>query len=171
MFATQDSVVRESGCNTGCILSALLVTLQDPGFLLLPCLHISSLYASNPTPTSDSLTLLMITAPSSPAFCSVIWCSGASSALRITDALVFISLPEYLPVLQLPWMHGMYADPPPATMPSSTAALVAFRASSMRSFAFFHLCFGSCTDTDHCYAACQFRKSLLQFFLYQIQKL
>ena len=31
-------------------------------------------------------------------------------------------------------------------------------------FCFFHLCFGSCTDTDHCYAACQFRKSLLQFF-------
>lgn len=50
----------------------------------------SSWNASNPTPTSDSLTLLMITEPSRPAFAEI-WNRGASRAFNTTLAPVFSS--------------------------------------------------------------------------------
>ena len=49
-------------------------------------------------------------------------------------------------------------------MPSSTAALGSCQSIFHTQFCFFHLCLGSSTYTDNRYAACQFCKSLLQFF-------
>ena len=57
--------------------------------------------------------------------------------MRITDAPVFSSPSRVSTSFATSLDAWMYADPPPATMPSSTAALVAFRASSIRSFASF----------------------------------
>ena len=87
-------------------------------------------------PGSDSLTLLMITEPSSPAFAEM-WNNGASRALRMIFAPVFSS-PSRVAASSATFLDAwMYADPPPAMIPSSTAALVAARASSRRSFASF----------------------------------
>ena len=75
----------------------------------------------------------MITLPSRPAF-AAIWRRGASRALRTILAPVRSSPSSSLTSLSTAGIALMVAVPPPATMPSSTAALVAFRASSMRSF-------------------------------------
>ena len=96
----------------------------------------SSFNASKPKPGSLSRTLLMITAPSSPAF-AAIWNKGASSALRTTPAPVFSS-PFKLLASSATFLEAwIYAEPPPQIIPSSTAALVAAKASSRRSFASF----------------------------------
>ena len=58
-----------------------------------------SFKASKPMPGSDSLTLLMITEPSRPAF-AAIRNSGASSAFRMILAPVFSSPSRWLPALQ-----------------------------------------------------------------------
>ena len=82
---------KQCRSNTCCVLqstSCNLCRIKDS--LRLPCLHISRCRASKPIPGSDSLTLLMITAPSRPAF-AAIWNSGASSAFRIMFAPVFSS--------------------------------------------------------------------------------
>ena len=78
----------------------------------------------------------MMTAPSRPAFAAM-WNNGATRALRTTFAPVLSSpskLSTYFATSLEAWM---YAEPPPHTIPSSTAALVAFKASSIRSFASF----------------------------------
>ena len=95
-----------------------------------------SLYASKPTPTSDSLILLMMTDPSSPALAAM-WNSGASIALRTTLAPVFSSPSRSFTSSATFFAAWMYAEPPPEMIPSSTAALVALRASSIRSLASF----------------------------------
>jgi len=78
----------------------------------------------------------MITAPSRPALAEM-WNNGASRALRTTFAPVFSSPSRVSASLATSFDAWMYADPPPAMIPSSTAALVALRASSIRSFASF----------------------------------
>ena len=77
--------------------------------------------------------LSMMTLPSRPAF-SAIWRRGASRAFQ--DDAAAGALVTLQGVAQgLDCGDGVDgAVPPPATTPSSTAALVAFRASSMRSF-------------------------------------
>ena len=69
---------------------ALLVTLTGSRIPAPTMSTYFSFRASNPTPGSDSLTLLIITEPSRPAFAEI-WNSGASRALRITFAPVFSS--------------------------------------------------------------------------------
>ena len=56
------------------------------------------------------------------------------------------------------------ATPPPGTMPSSTAARVADRASSTRCFLFLQLSLGCCANTDDGNATGQFSQAFLQFF-------
>ena len=93
----------------------------------------SSVAALKPMPFLDSLTLATITLPSNPAF-SAICLTGSSSALTTILAPVLISpsrLSAYSETLSIAEISDV---PPPATMPSSTAALVAFSASSSLSF-------------------------------------
>ena len=71
--------------------------------------------------------------PSTPAF-AAIWRSGASRALS-TMATPVLSSPSVLPSSSsTAGIASTNAVPPPATMPSSTAAFVEFKASSMRIF-------------------------------------
>ena len=78
----------------------------------------------------------MITAPSRPAL-AAIWNSGDSRALRTTLAPVFSSPSSFSTSFATTLEAWIYAEPPPAIIPSSTAALVAFKASSIRSLASF----------------------------------
>ena len=80
--------------------------------------------------------MLIITAPSRPAFAEI-WNNGASSALRIISAPVLSSPLRVSANLATSFEAWIYAEPPPAITPSSTAALVALRASSIRSLASF----------------------------------
>ena len=75
----------------------------------------------------------MITEPSKPAF-SAIWRTGSSRARRTMLTPVFSSPSTVSRSFLTSGMQSARATPPPATMPSSTAALVALRASSIRSF-------------------------------------
>src|ERR1700733_552871 len=88
-----------------------------------------SVAAFSPWPTGSSPTLLTATAPSRPALVAIQY-SGALSALENTSTPL-ASSPEsdfcsFLSALRA----CTSADPPPATMPSSTAALAAATASS-----------------------------------------
>ena len=65
------------------------------------------------------------------------WNNGASSALRTTLAPVFSSPSSVAAYFATSFAAWIYAEPPPEIIPSSTAALVAARASSIRSFASF----------------------------------
>ncbi len=75
----------------------------------------------------------MMTEPSRPLL-AAIWRMGSSRAFRTMRTPVFSS-PSFSPAsFSTAGMALMRATPPPATMPSSTAALAAERASSMRIF-------------------------------------
>ena len=136
MFATQLSVVRNVDATLVAFCRALLVTFAGSRMPASTMFTYSSFSASKPTPGSLSLTLLMITAPSSPAFAEI-WNRGASSAFRITFTPVFSSPSVVSSSFATCLVAWIYADPPPAMIPYSTAALVAARASSIRSFASF----------------------------------
>ena len=136
MFATTDSVVSNVEATLVAFCRALLVTLAGSRIPALTISTYSSFKASKPTPTSDSLTLLMITLPSRPAFAAM-WNRGASNALRTICAPVFSSPSRESASFATSLDAWIYAEPPPQMMPSSTAALVAASASSRRSFASF----------------------------------
>ena len=71
MFATTDSVVSSVDATEVAFCSAVLVTFTGSR---IPCSTISTYYsveALKPIPASDSFTLLMITAPSKPAFAAM----------------------------------------------------------------------------------------------------
>ena len=136
MVETTDSVVSRVAETLVAFCSALLVTLTGSRIPAWIMSTYSSLYASNPTPTLDSFTLLITTAPSRPAFVTM-WNRGASSAFCTILAPIFSS-PSKLSISSASCVvTWMYAEPPPAMIPSSTAALVAFKASSIRSFSSF----------------------------------
>ena len=80
MFATTDSVVNNVEATLVAFCNALLVTLAGSRIPAFTISTYSSLYASNPIPGSDSLTLLIITEPSNPAF-AAIWNNGASKLI------------------------------------------------------------------------------------------
>ena len=87
MFATTDSVVSRVLATLVAFCNALLVTLAGSRMPAFTISTYSSVRASKPTPASDSLTLLMITEPSRPAFATM-WYSGASRAFRTICAPV-----------------------------------------------------------------------------------
>lgn len=71
ILATQDSVVRNVAATLVAFCSALLVTFAGSRMPAFTMSTYSSLYASNPVPTLDSFTLLIITAPSRPALAAI----------------------------------------------------------------------------------------------------
>ena len=75
-------------------------------------------------------TAFATTPASNPAF-SAIWRSGARSALLTISAPIASSPCKFSLTL---FEARISAEPPPTTIPSSTAARVALRASSTRSF-------------------------------------
>ncbi|CDB26637.1 secreted protein [Firmicutes bacterium CAG:552] len=77
--------------------------------------------------------VLITTLPSTPAL-SAICLMGSIRALRTICAPVFSSPLSPLTVFSTLGIALIRATPPPGTIPSSTAALVAARASSIRSF-------------------------------------
>ena len=87
---TTASVVNRVPATLVAFCNALLVTLVGSRIPFSTIFTYSSWNASNPTPTSDSLTLLMITEPSRPAFAEI-WNRGASRAFNTTLAPVFSS--------------------------------------------------------------------------------
>jgi hypothetical protein len=92
----------------------------------------SPVCASNPNDGDLwSVTLPTTIEPSTPAF-SAIWRIGACSARRMM--LTPASWSSLSPLAFRDFAAHSSATPPPGTMPSSTAARVAFSASSTRSF-------------------------------------
>ena len=124
---TTASVVSNVPATLVAFCNALLVTFAGSRIPFLTISTYSSCNASNPVPTSDSLTLLIITEPSSPAF-AAIWNNGASKAFNTTFAPVFSSPSKVSTIFATSLDAWIYAEPPPAITPSSTAALVAFKA-------------------------------------------
>ena len=124
--ATTDSVVSNVLATLVAFCNALLVTLAGSRIPASTIFTYSPCNASNPVPGSDSRTLFTITEPSSPALCEIVN-NGASSALRIIEAPVFSS-PSKLSTNSATFLEAwIYAEPPPAIIPSSTAALVALK--------------------------------------------
>ena len=125
MLETTASVVRSVPATLVAFCNALLVTFAGSRIPFFTMSTYSSCKASNPVPTSLSLTLLMITEPSSPALAAM-WYNGASRAFNTTFAPVLASPSRVSTILATSLDAWMYAEPPPAMIPSSTAALVAF---------------------------------------------
>ena len=71
ILATTDSVVRSVDATLVAFCSALLVTFAGSRIPFCTIFTYSSVRASNPTPSSASATLLIITEPSSPAFAAI----------------------------------------------------------------------------------------------------
>jgi len=133
MSAMQPSVVRSIADADAAFWRADLVTLAGSTIPAAIMSTYSSVAALNPIPGSLSLTFATTTLPSKPAF-SAICLTGSSSALTMIEAPVFSS-PESVSTYALTaGIEFARAVPPPATIPSSTAALVAFKASSILSF-------------------------------------
>src|ERR1700677_150292 len=88
-----------------------------------------SVAAFSPWPTGSSPTLLTATAPSRPALVAIQY-SGALSALENTSTPLASSPDSDFCSFLSALRACTSADPPPATMPSSTAALAAATASS-----------------------------------------
>ena len=104
----------------------------------MPALTIStysSLSALKPTPSGESITLATMTEPSNPALCAI-WRTGSSTA-RLTRLIPVCTSPSSLNSSNTGRI-SIKVVPPPATIPSSTAARVAFKASSKRSFLSFN---------------------------------
>src|ERR1700740_2118346 len=89
----------------------------------------SNVAALNPCPAGSSATLLTTTEPSSPALAAIQY-SGALSALENTSTPLTSSPESDACSLVSALRACSSADPPPATMPSSTAAFAAATASS-----------------------------------------
>ena len=71
ILATTDSVVRSVEATLVAFCNALLVTFTGSRIPLSTISTYSSVAALKPVPGADSFTLLMITAPSSPAFAAI----------------------------------------------------------------------------------------------------
>ena len=71
MLATADSVVSKVDATEVAFCNALLVTFTGSRIPLETMSTYSSVAALKPNPASDSFTLLIITAPSKPAFAAM----------------------------------------------------------------------------------------------------
>ena len=92
-----------------------------------------SFNASNPIPGSASLTFSTIIEPSNPAFVAICL-TGSSNALTIIFTPVLSSPSVSSNNLATAGIQSTSTVPPPGTIPSSTAALVAAKASSILNF-------------------------------------
>ena len=133
LSATRLSVVNIIEAILSAFCKALLVTLVGS---TTPAFFISSYFsvlALNPTPLADFLTSSTITAGSKPAFLAICF-AGSSNALRTIVAPNFSSPSNVSTNLLTSGITSIYVVPPPATIPSSTAAYVADNASSILNF-------------------------------------
>ena len=89
--------------------------------------------ASNPNPAADFFTLSKITAGSNPAFLAICL-TGSSNAFNTISAPSFSPPSSDLATFSTAGIMFTYAVPPPATIPSSTAAFVADNASYILNF-------------------------------------
>ncbi len=127
------SVVSSSEATLEAFCRAVLVTLVGS---MIPALSISvysSLYASKPSLAFlEESTFSTTREPSTPAL-ATICLMGSCRALRIMSTPTCWSWLSPL-TLSSTFRQRSSATPPPGTMPSSTAARVACRASSTRAF-------------------------------------
>ena len=145
LSATILSVVSTIAAIDAAFWSANLVTLVGSTIPLSIILTYFSLRASKPMPFALALILSTITEPSSPAL-AAICLTGSSRALSIIVTPVFSSPVVVSSNFDTSGITFTKTVPPPATIPSSTAALVAASASSILMFLFLHFNF-SCSST------------------------
>jgi len=131
------SVVNNIAEIEAAFCSADLVTLVGSTIPASIIFTYFSFRASNPIPWSELITFSTITEPSSPAF-SAICLNGSSNALLIILTPVLSSPSVVSSKASTAGITFTRATPPPTTIPSSTAALVALRASSILSFLSFN---------------------------------
>src|SRR6202012_2677935 len=123
------SVVSTMRATDAALSTADLVTLTGsitPSPAKSPYSNVAAL---NPCPAGSSATLLTTTEPSSPALAAIQY-SGALSALENTSTPLASSPDSDFCSFLSALRACTSADPPPGSMPSSTAALGAERASS-----------------------------------------
>ena len=111
--------------------------------------------------TSDSLTLLMITAPSRPAFAAM-WYRGASSAFStMLGTGLLITCPGLQPAPSTS-LGSMDVSRTTATDDTFLYSCSGCRQCIFHTkLCFLHLGLGCCADTDYCYAAGQLCQTLL----------
>ena len=100
-----------------------------PISIILPYSPLAQL---RPSPFGNARTCSTTTEPSKPALVEIARI-GASKALRMMETPTSSSTLSVLTCSRAGWTSRR-ATPPPATIPSSTAARVAWRASSIRDF-------------------------------------
>ena len=131
LSAMTASVVRNRAARDAAFCSAERVTLAGSMIPALTMSTYSPVAAFRPSPAGRPFTFSTTTPPSRPAF-AAICLSGASQATNTMCAPVASSPSRASTLASLAaWTS---ATPPPGTMPSSTAALVACMASSTRAF-------------------------------------
>src|SRR5690606_12290558 len=130
LSATTASEVRNRPAIEPAFCSAERVTLTGSATPAASRSSYTSVSAFRPWPTGRLRTFSTTTPPSRPAF-SAICLSGASIAL-LTICAPVASSPESSSDSKTSLPAWMSATPPPATMPSSTAAFALRTASSMR---------------------------------------
>ena len=137
-FSSGTSVTKLSVVNTidaidAAFCKALLVTFVGS---TIPDFFMSTYFssaASNPVPTGDCFTLSIITAGSNPQFLAI--CFAGSSSAVSTILAPNASPPSSVDTnFSTSGITSNRAVPPPATIPSSTAAFVADNASSILNF-------------------------------------
>ena len=99
-----------------------------PAFIMSTYVPLS---ASNPVLRGDSTTFWRASEPSTPLFAAI--CRSGALSARRTMSTPVASSPLAL-ILSRAAIARTSATPPPGTTPSSTAARVAWSASSMRAF-------------------------------------
>ena len=139
LSVTMLSVVNIIAATDAAFCRALLDTFVGstiPAFFISTY---SSLPASNPTPIGEAFTFSNITAGSSPAFIAICL-TGSCNALRTILPPSFSSFSR--PLTNFSTSGNMFTNavPPPATIPSSTAAFVADNASSILFVCFYLSC-------------------------------
>ena len=123
-------MVRNSAAMDAAFSNAERVTLAGSMMPASIRLTYSPVAAFGPKPGSRWRTFSATTPPSRPAFTAICF-SGASTATR-TMLAPTASSPSSSNFSNAAWEACSRATPPPATMPSSTAALALRTASSMR---------------------------------------
>mmetsp|Transcript_28121 Transcript_28121/g.68242 ORF Transcript_28121/g.68242 Transcript_28121/m.68242 type:complete len:305 (+) Transcript_28121:254-1168(+) len=120
-LAASTSAVRQTF--VGSMMPACTMSQKVPSCALYPQLK-----------SSDSSSLPTMTAPSTPAFDAIILHGTVSARIMISMPCFWSKLVVWLARAWRPLEAYSSAEPPPATIPSSTAARVALRASVTRSF-------------------------------------
>src|SRR3972149_4240077 len=129
------SFVSRSPATLDAFCSATLATLVGSSIPASTKSQYSNLAASKPNDPFPSFIFCTTTDPSQPALSAIIL-TGSSSALLTMLTPAFSSSSPISSASNI-FIALIYVTPPPGTIPSSTAALVACKASSTNAFLFF----------------------------------